>query len=1502
MKTRPIPQSAAFKKHIKHASDKYYRKPYPMQMERESKPKVERYAHGVAHASGCALLVVDLLNLLNKHLATAEDKDNSTILTSLRKFTQDIEEDPVKLELTMLAAFYHDSANTSESKGEEPEHARNFINEMKAEYPAYSAFLEELHNSIRDKKKIEETSNKPRNILDLLIHDPDCIEFLRMCPLDGFERDRLYIHKLLKQLLARPKLDDALKDLEDLLRTHKTRLHCLYMRNEGEAGHNHASIEHHEEPLTALQDFYNQIERSNKIEESIIERYKNPEQGLVVRIIGSLDNELKIVRKNTSVYQTLLADKKSKENKESKEATKLSDTELIQQFGPKGGKFRPSTFIQGDTRIDLYSEQFSLGVILDPSKIATPARAKQNMISTRLNSTMASFTAEGKLVLGDSKFKTKKDNTSFRAKVQDMEMIRNGYSYGNYGKYYGIAALPHNEWLSHYEDSAILGFLVSNTKKSVATALRLMSRNDLPNPPKFFYYNSSTGLHPLSINQLMAMHSNNEREILDIEGVTLKAPRENRKMLVERATEIGSSLEEFPPSKQHPIAYSFLYEGRPAEFRMQDGTPTVTFEDKSQVIPDESFTQNMIKKYNQSKLETLNQLLDFFSDDLKIIGFNKLACKISTSGKYYLELHYEAVESKEIVHPLKPSKKIPAGLIELLNAIGYPPQSYEKMPGINVIRLGITQAIPQMIKKMSGNNLRINKLYSHYKNIIGTSATFFRFPFLIDSFKKMLMSEPLDMHDPSLLEIEKDIDLILLQIKNKTIKCTTEMHKQLILLKLEFIKKDFVRLLKQEKDIDTRELLDTFKKVQSVDQNEAYIKQFFYIFNSEAIPHVKNKFFLDLLKEKLESKVDSLPFIRTEWLLEFIPVDDALSTLSESAKLSYFEKLFIATKRPPDTEKLFLKFLNQNLNNKEVLTNILNNYLNYPPSIKKEIQNFIFTLPSDSILNGMWKIFESITPNKLDNDMISIFTNKIKSLFEGELKTDVLAKVIERLNESLKAFPTGLISISCSGSIIKNINAKLGDFLKIEDLNALKNLVVPLLKLFSPSLPLHPSLSIGCLDQLVYELMIKHLLKKVSIPSKLISMMQIVSTHSSEPWVLRKSFYDHYFEFDPKEEKALRHLFKQKEIASAIYFLYRTGNVSNPTIYDEQYTQLLEIKSCLPSSIVNSRFRPEPKKLLQFLISNEKKEAPSLNLNFYDLIKNNLLFMIQLPWRFQNIDLQANFWCTKLTNPSEYKDSQSLNDVLTRMTDKQDYQGLTNIVDTFLKSDIIFEDCYAKSLKNLIEFKHFKMLEPIYHSLTDETQIAKFHKLFELIRQDPNEKAEYYHRLVTHRLANNLPLTNSLVEAIAKTPESAIWNSNPNTKLLYQLIKKLAPNSNTNKMVQMILSCLELLKQNGIEKTDGSNLAPLQLLINLLSQSTFSPSEIQVIKNNITPIGKKLVFSCIHHIPSFNSDLLNIYVDNREEKFAPDTLFKRRDSIPEEDIQVRFHEDNNPDESNTNVP
>lgn len=218
-----------------------------------------------------------------------------------------------------------------------------------------------------------------------------------------------------------------------------------------------------------------------------------------------------------------------------------------------------------------------------------------------------------------------------------------------------------------------------------------------------------------------------------------------------------------------------------------------------------------------------------------------------------------------------------------------------------------------------------------------------------------------------------------------------------------------------------------------------------------------------------------------------------------------------------------------------------------------------------------------------------------------------------------------------------------------------------------------------------------------------------------------------------------------------------------------------------------------------------------------------------IQYFFPNIDLQANFWCAQLTNAAEYKDAQSLNDILTRMHDKGDYEGIINIVDIFLKSDIKFEDSYAKSLKNLISLDNFKKLEFIYHSFSQEAHIAKFHKLLEAIFQDPNKIAEYNYQLVMHRLTNKLPLTKSLIEAVTSTPESA-WDSNTDKKLLYQLIKQISPNSNANKRVQLALSCLDLLNKNGIEKTDGSNLAPLKLLVNLLSPSTaFSPDEIQTI-------------------------------------------------------------------------
>ena len=139
-----------------------------------NKSRVNRVLHGGVHAARTAMSTELFIDIYKKY--TPEFVVNS----SGEKLTkQDIK-------LLKLAAVYHDSANTSETKGVPKEHADNFRQDMMLlgyENSEIEPFAEAIEN--------KDTASS-KNFITKIIHDADCLEIIRCCSgKDKFKKNYL---------------------------------------------------------------------------------------------------------------------------------------------------------------------------------------------------------------------------------------------------------------------------------------------------------------------------------------------------------------------------------------------------------------------------------------------------------------------------------------------------------------------------------------------------------------------------------------------------------------------------------------------------------------------------------------------------------------------------------------------------------------------------------------------------------------------------------------------------------------------------------------------------------------------------------------------------------------------------------------------------------------------------------------------------------------------------------------------------------------------------------------------------------------------------------------------------------------------------------------------------------------------------------------------------------------------------------------------------------------
>lgn len=240
-----------------YAIDKYYKQPYPVTVVGD----VPRPWHGGVHVCCAASFLLDItIDLIKKHLPDHYQKILINPVTNLPFTEQDIK-------LIRLALIYHDVANTSdETFHDEEKHAQRFEEDaLQFGFPEKDVKVVANAMRIKDSKEPQHIEN----IYKILIHDPDCFEFIRclMKPnptkinlglflsekrsfdefkiallknypdLAAFRYEELDIVKLFRKHLPEPLYKVAIIDVLRVVIHHRESLQFLYFKNDKTNNH-----------------------------------------------------------------------------------------------------------------------------------------------------------------------------------------------------------------------------------------------------------------------------------------------------------------------------------------------------------------------------------------------------------------------------------------------------------------------------------------------------------------------------------------------------------------------------------------------------------------------------------------------------------------------------------------------------------------------------------------------------------------------------------------------------------------------------------------------------------------------------------------------------------------------------------------------------------------------------------------------------------------------------------------------------------------------------------------------------------------------------------------------------------------------------------------------------------------------------------------------------------------------------------------------------------------
>lgn len=486
--------------------------------------QVNRNLHGGVHVSMVASNIDLLLELYGEYDSEALKMPDGK---------------PINIKLLKLAAIYHDSKNTSETVGNEIDHANALRRDMMS--LGYTAEeIEPYALAIQYKSGKESTPLAGvETILQKILEDADRLDVIRSVG-PSFDIGQMGIlkHMYAQKAKLSSKLELFEKELKAIVEQHQRTVKIFYTGFEAGALQKYCEfssdcyqsvrkvlmdqllqyvvleclkqgkmITHDEIDISKIKerDLYNfknstvvadivkqcmLLPESKESETELMDVMKvYQEDGCFVRALRFADvlAELHIIEENEKVLRehklpnvAAIRDYMAKQSSQAKVKT------------PPGFVWRPQTFVAKNIPVKLYGG--NIAVIIDPREEAGTLPAyfyKWNANS--INAAKGSFIYESKR----GSLKDKANIEKMKKKILEMVMRGRGEIEDRSLHYFGKDKLSWNEVLGTYSKKGIAGIVIDENAAAAQEALLLRARLGKPSRP-FYRYTAELGMVPLT--------------------------------------------------------------------------------------------------------------------------------------------------------------------------------------------------------------------------------------------------------------------------------------------------------------------------------------------------------------------------------------------------------------------------------------------------------------------------------------------------------------------------------------------------------------------------------------------------------------------------------------------------------------------------------------------------------------------------------------------------------------------------------------------------------------------------------------------------------------------------------------------------------------------------------------------------------------------------------------------------------------------------------------------
>ncbi len=698
-----------------YLAEKYLLKPYP---EEKANKKFSRFYHGVTHAA-CATYLADNASVLNGKLPYV-DKENNTYHGGLfiellkhylpHKYWTIIQEsnggeDLTETDFLLLkyAIFCHDIGNTSENFKQETAHAEIFTKEMLA-----LGFDADKVNKFAD-AIVNKDSKKDKNIIQMIIHDSDCLEINRVLTnKQAFKIDELDIIKVFKKYLRSPLLEIVLQEMqkiaatyyqlmEFIYRCYNDEIHsfCEFSKNSyldtariiqgfgiAKCSKSFLGVDdflkinpsNHLSPLEiycsytcpkSIKEmkkyiFFESEEDCNEKDDAVLKQFQT--EGVYIRRLEHEAQEYPVLKENKkTIYFHGITTSDQLRNYFINDK-KTGEARLLSNF-----KFRPTTFIKQGCSVESYMPN-KVGLLINP-------RAKSVLATHFFKGNVTSNTISKKFdFFRPGRVKNLKTLENLIGKFEEKKLRRQGAEWDNYNANYAVNVLQRSEILLTYDFDAVLGIVISENKDSASAAIRLWNdyKKETGKSLNFYHYDARLlGLQLVTRSEVLwwlGIRGEDEKfqtrylvssYAKEMEKKEIYYPDNNSSYgaLIKKdpmsREHINCSIEKHNPTQDHPISYSFTIDKKEGLAYIKKGCPVVEMEGKS-YYDTNSYIPSIVHRYQFNLVNQCNVLLDKLKSDIQHFLHAKnmrFVFAKDPRGKYYLQLHYEQVEKKPAFKP-----------------------------------------------------------------------------------------------------------------------------------------------------------------------------------------------------------------------------------------------------------------------------------------------------------------------------------------------------------------------------------------------------------------------------------------------------------------------------------------------------------------------------------------------------------------------------------------------------------------------------------------------------------------------------------------------------------------------------------------------------------------------------------------------------------------------------------------------------------------------------------